>query len=283
MTPRRAQGYAPPPAPGGNGVMDMASTAKECKLREILTQGAPIPARTDYLDPAQRALAPQRLLQRRPRLYALLKSIITPTLNTRAWLRGLPDPLEATVVDLGCGTTCLHPEFITLDFVAFPHVDVVTDLERPLPLRTASVDAVVSISVLEHLRGPEAVLGEVARVLRPGGRLHLATPLLYPYHGAPHDYRRWTLPGLGLLLAGEFVVERSGPRGGAAGVVALALAHALAQVACLGSATAYSTVQFAVLALLSPLKLLDLLFSSLPFATTLCPGLYVVARRKGDG
>ncbi len=40
---------------------------------------------------------------------------------------------------------------------------------RHLPLPDESVDIVWSKSVLEHVREPETVVGEVARVLRPGG------------------------------------------------------------------------------------------------------------------
>jgi SAM-dependent methyltransferase len=40
-----------------------------------------------------------------------------------------------------------------------------------LPLASASLDAVVSASVLEYIRDPGAVLAECARVLRPGGVL----------------------------------------------------------------------------------------------------------------
>jgi ubiquinone/menaquinone biosynthesis C-methylase UbiE len=46
-----------------------------------------------------------------------------------------------------------------------------------LPLPDASVDAVVLRSVLVHVRDPETAIRELARVLRPGGRLSLREPL----------------------------------------------------------------------------------------------------------
>jgi SAM-dependent methyltransferase len=45
-----------------------------------------------------------------------------------------------------------------------------------LPLRNASVDLVVSFETLEHVPDATAMVTEVRRVLRPGGRLVLSTP-----------------------------------------------------------------------------------------------------------
>jgi 2-polyprenyl-3-methyl-5-hydroxy-6-metoxy-1,4-benzoquinol methylase len=45
-----------------------------------------------------------------------------------------------------------------------------------LPLAAGSLDLVVSFETIEHLREPARFLGEVRRVLRPGGLLLLSTP-----------------------------------------------------------------------------------------------------------
>ena len=50
-----------------------------------------------------------------------------------------------------------------------------------LPLRDASFDLIVMSHVAEHLVEPEAVFRELARVLRPGGRLLLLTPNRWHY------------------------------------------------------------------------------------------------------
>lgn len=47
---------------------------------------------------------------------------------------------------------------------------------RTLPFPTASLDAVVAASVLEYVHDPAPVLGECARVLRPGGVLLCTVP-----------------------------------------------------------------------------------------------------------
>ncbi len=53
-----------------------------------------------------------------------------------------------------------------------------------------------ALEVLEHLCKHQEALGEIARVLRPNGRLLLTVPFLYPVHDAPHDYQRLTAYGL---------------------------------------------------------------------------------------
>lgn len=47
---------------------------------------------------------------------------------------------------------------------------------KELPYDDASFEAVVSASMLEHLRDPGEVIGEMWRVLRPGGRMVLGFP-----------------------------------------------------------------------------------------------------------
>jgi SAM-dependent methyltransferase len=57
-------------------------------------------------------------------------------------------------------------------------VDVTWDLEQvPYPLADSSFDAVIMTEVYEHLRDyPVRSLQEVARILRPGGRIYFTTP-----------------------------------------------------------------------------------------------------------
>jgi ubiquinone/menaquinone biosynthesis C-methylase UbiE len=57
---------------------------------------------------------------------------------------------------------------------------VVADLEH-LPFKMGSVTLVTANMVVEHLKHPEAVFAEFARVLTPGGRVVVHTPNAYSY------------------------------------------------------------------------------------------------------
>jgi arsenite methyltransferase len=71
------------------------------------------------------------------------------------------------------------------------------DAQR-LPLRDATVDAVVSMAVLQLIPDPVAALAEMARVLRPGGRLAVLVPT------AGRAARLWRrIPTFGANVFGE--------------------------------------------------------------------------------
>ena len=117
----------------------------------------------------------------------------------------------AYVLDAGCGESAYRSQFCNHRYIGvdtavgdqnwdYSHIDAQADL-AVLPFRVASFDAVLSIVVLEHTSNPEKVLCEVARVLKPGGRLLLIVPLQWEVHQAPHDYFRFTCFGLEHLLA----------------------------------------------------------------------------------
>lgn len=61
---------------------------------------------------------------------------------------------------------------------AGPNVGFLRADAQQLPLRDETVDAAVSISVLQLIPNPAATLAEMVRVLRPGGRMAVLVPTL---------------------------------------------------------------------------------------------------------
>jgi SAM-dependent methyltransferase len=70
---------------------------------------------------------------------------------------------------------------------------------RMIPLSNGSVDAVLLSQVLGDVADPGPFLVEVARVLRPSGRLLVFETMAYPEHDLPNDYYRLMPEGLRLL------------------------------------------------------------------------------------
>lgn len=54
----------------------------------------------------------------------------------------------------------------------------VCDFDQPLPLAHACADVVIFLHVIEHLPRPAFTLGELARILRPGGLLLAGSPVV---------------------------------------------------------------------------------------------------------
>lgn len=146
----------------------------------------------------------------------LLKLVRRTPLHPQ-WLlgpRNIPEGLGAAggiVLDIGSADRWLQSHvpcaelYIALDYPGTVNAlyrtrpDVFADAAH-LPIASGSVDAVACLEVVEHVRNPVGLVSEVARVLRPGGRLWLSVPFLYPIHDAPHDFRRYTEHGLEQLF-----------------------------------------------------------------------------------
>lgn len=68
-----------------------------------------------------------------------------------------------------------------------------------LPFVDGSFDTAVCTKVLEHVPDPQAVVSEIARVLKPGGYCLLSSDWFTPYHREPNDYWRFSEQGYRVL------------------------------------------------------------------------------------
>lgn len=116
----------------------------------------------------------------------------------------------ARVLDAGAGECAYKPWFAHCRYLGvdlsvgdgvwnYTNLDAFAALDA-LPFADESFDAVVSTQVLEHLEYPERCVTEMARVLKPGGRLLLTAPMAHFEHQVPHDFYRYTSFGLRSLV-----------------------------------------------------------------------------------
>jgi SAM-dependent methyltransferase len=123
-------------------------------------------------------------------------------------------PPGALVLDAGAGecphaSLFSHTRYIKVDRGIGDHswdysnVDALADI-CVLPFRSGTFDAVVNIQVLEHIQEPRQCIEEMARTLKPGGRLILTTVQCWEIHQHPNDFFRFTRYGL------TYLFERAG-------------------------------------------------------------------------
>jgi 2-polyprenyl-3-methyl-5-hydroxy-6-metoxy-1,4-benzoquinol methylase len=148
--------------------------------------------------------------------------------DVSSWLSPMVER-KGTVLDLGCGagmliaalpregTTAIGIDVSMTWLVAakrliteFGGVPILAAaLGESLPLRLDTLDSVISLDVIEHVRDPETFLSEINRVVRPGGQIALSTPNRFSLTKEPHVFVR----GVGWLPAkwqARYVHWRSG-------------------------------------------------------------------------
>ena len=142
------------------------------------------------------------------------RSVLADHLAAR-YLARTDRPPAPRVLDLGCGAgdsvdlfRSLEPrvQWTGADIEQSPEVaartradaDFVTFDGEHLPFADATFDLVYCKQVLEHVRRPQPLLADVARVLRPGGWLAGSTSHLEAFHS--RSIFNYTPYGLMLLL-----------------------------------------------------------------------------------
>lgn len=122
--------------------------------------------------------------------------------------------IRGKVYDLGCGERPYEEDilkvadkYIGVDWTGTLHnlkADIVSDLNKPLPIDSEIADTVTSFQVMEHLCEPQTMLNEAYRILKKDGYIVLTVPFQWWVHEAPYDYFRYTPYGL------KYMFEKAG-------------------------------------------------------------------------
>jgi SAM-dependent methyltransferase len=133
-------------------------------------------------------------------------------------VQGQAHHLKGRLLDFGCGSKPYKnllevDEYIGVDFVneGHPHdneqIDVYYD-GKTIPFPDNSFDSILSSEVFEHVFNLPEILAELARVLKPGGKMLITCPFIWKEHELPHDYARYTLFALeDMLQKNNFMIR----------------------------------------------------------------------------
>lgn len=90
-----------------------------------------------------------------------------------------------------------------------------------IPFADSSIDTILCTEVLEHVKNPEKVIKEFARILKPNGIVITTAPFFYPIHDS-FDFFRYTDKGIAVIMQRcGFEVEKIVPLSGTGLTVAL--------------------------------------------------------------
>jgi SAM-dependent methyltransferase len=213
----------------------------------------------------------RRYFRRHSRLYGFLRPPL-PLVYNRKEAR-LPECAGVKLFLGGAGNS-VPPSFVNVDLCPFPGVNVVADVEG-LPFADGSVAAIECDAVLEHVQRPSKAVAECARVLRPGGFMHVVVPFCHPFHEYPRDYQRWTLDGLKELLRGFEIVDAGIRTGPTATLLTILLEFVKA-----ASPEPLKTPAYVLCAwIVWPLRYLDLWLNGRPDARLLANHIYALVRK----
>ncbi len=185
---------------------------------------------------------------------------------------------EKILINIGSGITRVHPDVINLDIFPFKNVDIVADAAT-LPFKDNSVDMIISESTIEHTPNFEKVIKEMRRVVRPGGFVYISIPFLVPFHASPNDYTRLTHEGLKQQFY-DFTPKKIGALGGPASALVTLLMYFFALPFSIISEAMYNVATYFFMAVLSPLRFLDLIFYLFPRSIEVSAIIYYIGEKK---
>jgi SAM-dependent methyltransferase len=180
---------------------------------------------------------------------------------------------------VGSGPIFFHgrTDLINIDLYGFAEVDMVADASS-LPIETETVDAIINVALLEHVKEPMMIVNEMYRTLKPGGEILAYVPFMVPFHAAPYDYHRWTFEGAQTLFYRFDSLDTFIGCGPTSGMLYV-LEEWLATLLSFGVKPLHDVWFLLLMLLLFPVKYVDIILERYGFAHHLASGFGVVAKK----
>jgi uncharacterized protein YbaR (Trm112 family)/SAM-dependent methyltransferase len=212
--------------------------------------------------------------------------LASPVYKTRTDGNRIPDFIaqvrrshpDALILNIGSGSTA-YEGTINLDVAPFGQIDLLGDA-MALPVLSGTLDALITQGVLEHVRRPLIAIGEMQRILKPGGLSYHEIPFVQGDHTSTDcpDFWRFTASGAEALFEGYEVLDRGVVVGPSSGLLWV-LREYLAILLSFNSRLLYQVAGRVLSWLLFPLKYLDHLVAKSRFAAAIACAFYIVVRK----
>lgn len=167
---------------------------------------------------------------------------------------------------------------VCVDMQEGPGVDLVADAHDLHMVANDSVDFVISVSVLEHVRYPQKVMQEIYRIIKPGGIVYISVPFVFPFHADPDDFYRFSYKGI-TILCENFECIGSGFNRGPASTMHHLLVHFLAMLFSFNNRMLYGIAQDLFRWVLFWVKYLDKFLARYQMAYVIHAGSYFLGRK----
>ncbi|MEO5378023.1 MAG: class I SAM-dependent methyltransferase [Magnetococcus sp. DMHC-6] len=196
-------------------------------------------------------------------------------------------PAHALIFDIGSkdnkGLYAFGPppkdaHLICVDIEERLGVDLVADAHNMPMVTDNSVDCVLCVSLLEHVRYPQKVMKEIFRILKPGGILYINVPFVFPFHADPDDFYRFSYKGIAILCE-DFDCIDCGFNRGPASTMHHLLVHFMALLFCFNNKTIYGINIDIFKYIFFWVKYLDLFMARYELAYLIHAGSYYIGRK----
>lgn len=118
-------------------------------------------------------------------------------------IRHYAPQLQGNLLDFGCGAKPYKSLFshvasytgVDIENTGHSHANEQIDYYydgKTLPFENDRFDSIFTTEVFEHIFNLDDILVELNRVLKPGGKMLITCPFVWPEHEKPYDYARYT-------------------------------------------------------------------------------------------